>query len=150
MSRGVRHGRIVVGVDGSPSSVQALRWALDQAELTGAAVHAVSAWEAHGGQGGNARVYPDDVPAERAAVRLSEAIGEAATGRASVEVSHKIVEGHPADVLIEAARTADILVMGNRGHGRFTGALVGSVTQRCIQHASCPVVVIRAEESDDE
>lgn len=150
MSRGVRHGRIVVGVDGSPSSVQALRWALDQAELTGAAVHAVSAWEAHGGQGGNARVYPDDVPAERAAVRLSEAIGEAATGRASVEVSHKIVEGHPADVLIEAARTADILVMGNRGHGRFTGALVGSVTQRCIQHASCPVVVIRAGESDDE
>jgi nucleotide-binding universal stress UspA family protein len=132
VSRGVRHGRIVV------------------AELTGAAVQAVGAWEAHGGQGGNARVYPDEVPAERAAVRLSEAIGEAATGRASVEVSHTIAEGHPADVLVEAARTAEILVMGNRGHGRFTGALAGSITQRCIQHASCPVVVIRAEESDDE
>ncbi|WP_307814589.1 universal stress protein [Glycomyces sp. YM15] len=139
-----------MGVDGSPSSVQALRWALDQAELTGAAVQAVSAWEAHAGQRGNAQVYPDDDPAERAAVGLSEAIGEAATGRTSVEISHRIVEGHPADVLIEAARNADILVMGNRGHGRFTGALVGSVTQRCIQHAGCPVVVIRAEDPDDD
>lgn len=115
MSRGVRHGRIVVGVDGSPASVRALRWALDQAELTGAAIQAVCAWEGSSGRGPKVPVYPDDDPAELAAVKLSEAIGEATTGRDPVEVSHKIAQGRAADVLIEAAKAADMLVMGNRG-----------------------------------
>lgn len=146
MSRGARHGRIVVGVDGSPASVRALRWALDQGELTGAAIQAVCAWEGSKGWGPKVPVYPDDDPAEWAAVKLSEAIGEAATGRGPVEVTHEIVHGRASDVLIEAAKAADLLVMGNRGHGGLTGALLGSVTQHCVQHASCPVVVIRAEE----
>jgi nucleotide-binding universal stress UspA family protein len=145
MPHKVRYGRIVVGVDGSPSSVQALRWALDQAELTDASVEAVCAWEGRT-RGGKVPVYPDDEPAEEAAVRLSEAIGEVTTGRTPVEVSHRIAKGHPAAVLLEAAKEADMLVMGNRGLGGFTGALLGSVTQHCVQQAACPVVVIRAAE----
>lgn len=140
------HGRIVVGIDGSDASIEALRWALDQAELTGALVEAVSAWQGRPKQSGHVPLYPDDLPAERAAVRLSEAIGEATTGRGPVDVVHRLVEGHPGDVLTAASEEADILVMGSRGLGRFTGALVGSVTQHCIQHADCPVVVIRLDE----
>jgi nucleotide-binding universal stress UspA family protein len=145
VSRKTRHGRIIVGVDGSPASVQALRWALDQAELTGARVEAVCAWEGARSRGASGQVYPDDDPAESAAVALSEAIGEAVTGRDAVEVAHRLIQGRAADVLVEAAESADLLVMGNRGRGRFTGALLGSVTQDCVHHAPCPVVVIRNE-----
>ena len=140
----------MVGIDGSPASVEALRWALDQAEITGASVEAVSAWEGGAKQSGHVPLYPDDLPAERAAVRLSEAIGEAATGRGPVDVVHRLVEGRPGDVLTAAAERADMLVMGNRGLGRFTGALVGSVTQHCIQHADCPVVVIGLDKRRSE
>jgi nucleotide-binding universal stress UspA family protein len=59
-----------------------------------------------------------------------------------VEVAIRVVEGHPVHVLMDAARKAQILVLGSRGHGTFTGILLGSVSQHCVQHAPCPVVVI--------
>jgi nucleotide-binding universal stress UspA family protein len=54
-----------------------------------------------------------------------------------------VEEGHPAQVLVEAARGADLLIVGSRGHGEFAAALMGSVSQHCVHHAPCPVLVIR-------
>ena len=58
----------------------------------------------------------------------------------------RIVYGHPAVVLVDASRTADLLVVGNRGHGAFTGMLTGSVSMHCVNNANCPVVVVRGAE----
>lgn len=55
----------------------------------------------------------------------------------------RVVHGHPAWVLLAAAEHADLLVVGNRGHGGFTEALLGSVGQYCVHRAKCPVVVVR-------
>jgi nucleotide-binding universal stress UspA family protein len=54
-----------------------------------------------------------------------------------------VLEGHPAPVLLELAKDADLLVVGSRGHGQFTGMLIGSVSEHVVSHASCPVVVVR-------
>jgi len=63
-------------------------------------------------------------------------------GLAQAELTIRVDEGHPVQVLMDAARTAHLLVLGSRGHGTFTGILLGSVSQHCVQHAPCPVVVI--------
>lgn len=63
-------------------------------------------------------------------------------------VHARVAEGNPAQVLIDASDGADLLVVGSRGHGGFTEALLGSVSQHCVQHAHCPVVVIRGQEHD--
>jgi nucleotide-binding universal stress UspA family protein len=55
----------------------------------------------------------------------------------------QVIEGPPARVLIDASQNADLLVVGSRGHGAFAGMLIGSVSQHCVHHASCPVVVVR-------
>jgi nucleotide-binding universal stress UspA family protein len=60
-----------------------------------------------------------------------------------VTVRATVAEGHPADVLVRAARGADLLVVGSRGHGGFAGSLLGSVSQYCVHHAACPVLVVR-------
>ena len=59
----------------------------------------------------------------------------------------RLVEGHPAGILIEASAQADLLVVGSRGHGGFVGALLGSVSHRCVAHALCPVVVVPPPQS---
>ena len=143
--------RIVAGVDGSPSSISALRWAIRQAELTGAAVDAVIAWN-----------YPVPVGAygwsttgleggfnfqESAEKVLADAIGTACGPPSSVAVRARAVEGNPAQVLLDASDGADLLVVGSRGHGGFAEALLGSVGQHCVHHARCPVVVIRGQDS---
>ncbi|WP_205328585.1 universal stress protein [Glycomyces sp. YM15] len=138
--------RIVVGVDGSPSSIQALEWALDQAGLTGATVRAVYVWEPPSNWGAKVPVYPGTEMVEEAETKLARSIEEATTGRTKVEVVQQVVKGHPAKLLIEAAEDADLLVMGNRGHGGLTGALLGSVTQHCVHHAACPVTVVKVKE----
>lgn len=146
MSREGDHGGIVVGVDGSPSSIRALEWALDQAELTGATVQTVYAWEPPSNWGAKVPVYPGSDMAEEAEAKLAEAVAEATTGRRPMEILQNVTKGHPAKVLLNAAEDAHLLVLGNRGHGGFAGALLGSVTQHCVQHATCPVVVVRVEQ----
>ena len=142
--------RIVAGVDGSPSSVSALRWAISQAEITGAAVDAVIAWHypvATGGYGwaptGMATSFNFKDNAERV---LAEAIGTACSAGTSVPVRARVVEGNPARVLLDASDGTDLLVVGSRGHGGFVEALIGSVSQHCVHYARCPVVVIRGQE----
>jgi nucleotide-binding universal stress UspA family protein len=133
--RAVAQRRIVAG---SPSSKAALGWAVRQAELTGAVVEAVIAWEFPASYGLDSLLYVDY--AGMAAKVLADAV--AGAGDPAV-VRPLVVEGHPARVLIDASAGAELLVVGSRGHGGFVGALLGSVSQQCVQYAQCPVVVIR-------
>lgn len=139
--------RIVVGVDGSDSSKQALRWAVRQAELTHAVVEAVTAWDFpqfHGALGWLPPSSSDEAALEdRARRELMEAVAEAVGPQPSVEVRAEARYGTAAGVLLDASRGASMLVVGSRGLGGFSGLLLGSVAQHCTQHARCPVVVIR-------
>ena len=143
---------IVVGVDGSPSSMSALRWAIRQAALTGAAVDAVIAWYYPAATVGYGWA-PTGADAgfdfrETAEKVLAGAIASAVGPGSSVGVRARVVEGNPAQVLLDACDSADLLVVGSRGHGGFTEALLGSVSQHCVHHAHCPVVVIRGQDRD--
>lgn len=142
--------QIVAGVDGSPSSISALRWAIRQAALTGAAVDAVIAWyypAATVGYGwaptGTDVGFDFKETAEKV---LADAIASAVGPGSNVGVRARVVEGNPAQVLLDACDGADLLVVGSRGHGGFTEALLGSVSQHLVHHAPCPVVVIRGQD----
>ena len=141
-----RTPRIVVGVDGFESSRAALRWAIHQAKLTGAVVEAVTAWHIPPGSG---MVTAVDVPdyQDDARMVLTEAIAQTCMIDADVEVRPRVVEGRAGAVLVEAAEGADLLVVGNRGHGSLAEALLGSVGQYCVHHAPCPVVIMRGKAS---
>ncbi|WUH95633.1 universal stress protein [Streptomyces sp. NBC_00433] len=139
--------RVVVGVDGSPGSETALRWALAHAPAQGASVQAVTAWQypdMYGYSWGYLPSVPDggnfSAAAEKALVETVARV-TAETG-SNAEVTTRVIEGHPAQVLRDAARGAHLLVVGTRGHGSFAGVLLGSVSQHCVQHAPCPVVVV--------
>jgi nucleotide-binding universal stress UspA family protein len=143
--------RIAVGVDGSPSSVEALRWAIQQAALTGAAVDAVVAWHYPAVTGGYGWA-PGSMGSggdfqEIAGKTLADAISSSLDPASHVRVRSCVVEGNPAQVLLDAAAGADLLVVGSRGHGGFAEALLGSVSQHCVHHSTCPVVVIRGQAS---
>jgi len=142
--------RIVTGVDGSPSSLAALRWAVRQAVLTGGTVDAVIAWQyptSIGGFGLAPLAIPDGGFEEIAEKTIADAISTAVDPGSDVHVSTLVHEGNSAEVLLNAAAGADLLVVGSRGHGGFAGALPGSVSQHCVQHAPCPVVVIRGSQA---
>jgi len=136
-------GRIVVGVDGSSHSQEALRWALGQARLTGQPVDAVTSWRipAVGVDGVGVLMALDW---EGDATRMLEkSVANAVDSPDADRVSQRVVEGHPARVLVDAAADAALLVVGSRGRGGFTGMLLGSVSQHVIARAACPVVVVR-------
>jgi nucleotide-binding universal stress UspA family protein len=133
--------RIVVGVDGSATSIHALQWAVRQAGLTGATVDAVCAWQFPVSYGW--AVTDNTDYAALAAETLEKAIAEVRQAGETTEIQGHVVEQNAAQALIDASRGADLLVVGSRGHGGFTGALLGSVSNHCVHHATCPVVVIR-------
>lgn len=143
-----RSARIVVGVDGSPTSRVALAWAVRQAELTGGSVDAVIAWQYPVGYGWPAPVVPAFDFAGNARQALAGTVATATAESPQVEIRQHVVQGHPAAALLEAADGAQLLVVGNRGYGGFTEALLGSVSQHCVHHARCPVVVVRAVEPE--
>jgi nucleotide-binding universal stress UspA family protein len=140
-------GKIVVGVDGSDSAALALRWAVRQAELTGDTIEAVIAWQfpiVGGAYGWPAIAVIDGTDFAAVAEKtLEEAIGAAAKSGSLLTIERKVVEGYPPTVLIDESADADLLVVGCRGHGTFTEALLGSVSQHCSHHARCPVVIVR-------
>lgn len=142
----VTGGRIVVGVDGSEPSVQALRWAAEQATLTGCALEAVMAWElpsAYGWAGLPAGV-PADYDLQGAAGQvLDEAIGTALGPARAESVSRVVVAGNAAQAILDRGEGAELIVVGVRGHGTFRSTLLGSVSHTVTLHASCPVVVVR-------
>ena len=138
-------GSIVVGIDGSEPSMSALRWAVRQAELTGARLRVVMCWE-YPVTYGWAPPYPEGFDPEDDVSRCIDQAVEAVVPKTStVDVERVVIEGHPAPTLVEAAKDAALLVVGTRGHGGFFGLLLGSVSEHCVTHAPCPVVVVRGE-----
>jgi nucleotide-binding universal stress UspA family protein len=139
--------RIVAGVDGSPSSLAALQWAVRQAGLTGGSVQAVIAWQFPAAASGYAwapAAVLESIDYEEIAQKVvTDAIASVDPAGRDVPISIRVREGNAARVLIDAAADADLLVVGSRGHGGFAGALLGSVSQHCVHHAPCPVAVIR-------
>lgn len=138
--------RIVVGVDGSAASKAALAWAVRQARLTGAVVVAVTAWTFPDEYG-----YPMIMPPiewEKVGTQVvTAAISEVTAATGDVPIRSEVVKGHAARGLLAASAGADLLVVGSRGHSEFVEALLGSTAQHCVQHATCPVVVIRQARS---
>jgi nucleotide-binding universal stress UspA family protein len=135
--------RIVVGVDGSSPSKAALRWAIRQAKLTGCSVDAVTAWHYPTGYGWGP-VTDGAVDFEGDAKKtLADTLNEVSGLEPEVHVRPLVTVGHAAEVLLDAAKGADLLVVGSRGHGGFASALLGSVSLYCVLHAHCPVLVWR-------
>lgn len=136
------HPIIVVGVDGSEASADALRWAAKQAQLTAGEVHAVITWQTPSSYGFYVD-YTDDDAAADARKTLEKVVTKVLGEPPSAPVTLRVVRGQAAEVLTEASRSADLLVVGSRGRGGFAGMLLGSVSQHCVQHAACPVLVFR-------
>jgi nucleotide-binding universal stress UspA family protein len=135
---------IVVGVDGSDASKDALRWAARQAELTGATLRAIMTWNVPMINYGAAMPGSIEADVNRDSKEaLDQAIQEVLGPAPSARVAPEVVEGHPAEVLVGAAGDAELLVVGSRGHGAFKGMFLGSVSTHCVSHATCPVVVVR-------
>jgi nucleotide-binding universal stress UspA family protein len=141
-------GKIVVGVDGSPGSRAALRWAHEEARLRSATLEVVAVWQfpmmtslpAFG-----AMPPPEDLSGEAEASLKQALVDEGVVSTDEVPVTTVVAEGAAAPSLLDAAADADLLVVGNRGHGGFTGLLLGSVSQQCVSHGPCPVVVVRTD-----
>jgi nucleotide-binding universal stress UspA family protein len=140
--------RIVVGTDGSPSSSAALAWAAHQAELTGAALEVLMTWEWPVTFAWS--VVPNEYdPGGDCGKVLAETLAPIRAAHPDLPIRANVVEGHPAPILVKASRGADLLVVGSRGHGAFTGMLLGSVSEHCVSNAHCPVLVMRDGESPE-
>lgn len=132
--------RIVVGVDGSEGGRRALRWAVQEAGYRSGTVQAIAAWSWDGlDLPSHAATRPEEEH-QRATEQLEREIES--LGPVEVVVASAAVEGLPAEVLAEAARDADLLVLGSHGHGRLRHSVLGSVTDACVRRATCPVVVL--------
>jgi nucleotide-binding universal stress UspA family protein len=136
---------IVVGVDGSPGSRAALRWALVEAMARGASLEAVLVWTdpwvvdgppTLAGLGAEAR----EELQERLARAVREAVAE--VGAERVYVAERVMAGHAAEVLAQESADALLLVVGSRGLGGFRGLFVGSVSTRCSQLARVPLLIV--------
>jgi nucleotide-binding universal stress UspA family protein len=140
---------IVVGVDGSDSSLRALSWAARQAELTGFLLQAVTVWS-YPDQPTPFGIVPDLRQPGRAVSEARRRLEEVTAAERSHhhlgELRTDVVDGAPAAVLVEAARGAELLVVGSRGRGALMGMLLGSVSEHCVRYAPCPVVVVRSED----
>ncbi|MEI6621539.1 MAG: universal stress protein [Actinomycetes bacterium] len=144
---------LVVGVDGSPSSAGALEWAAREAQLRGAKLHVVQVWEVPGAAWATpVGVVPYTVATDenvRTQTRedLAGMTREVLGPDPKIKIRITVAEGNPAKVLIDIAKRddAELLVVGSRGRGGFKTLLLGSVSEQCVTHARCPVIVIRPQ-----
>lgn len=144
---GANGRKIVVGVDGSQHSDRALAWAIDEAKLREARLQVVSVWHVpalvYGAPGFTPPIGPNvdkafrDVASEAAAAAAQKARD------AGVEAEVEVDQGQTVGKLLDAAESAEMLVVGSRGHGGFSGLMLGSVSAQCAHHALCPVVIVR-------
>ncbi|MFC4950738.1 universal stress protein [Pseudonocardia sp. GCM10023141] len=143
---------VVVGVDGSDNATRALRWAVEEAgrrRLPLRVVHAFGWTEEHAADG-----RPGHSPAYRATLleRAHKLVAAAAAGAhgldPALEIEQEVTAGSPIAVLAGAARTAQLLVVGDRGLNRLEGLLLGSVAVALATHAACPVVIVRGPERE--
>lgn len=136
-------GAVVVGYDGSDAAGAAVGWAATQAELTGVRLELLSAWE-YPTSWGNVVPLPNDFdPAADARTMLDAVVARLATEHPGLPVGSHVLEGRAEEVLVQASLHASLLVVASRGHGTFSGLLLGSVGQHCATHAQCPVLVHR-------
>jgi nucleotide-binding universal stress UspA family protein len=124
--------KLVVGIDGSDLSLEALAWAYEEAELSGAELTAVYAWKAP---------HPDSDPTEYLEASL-QSLGSRLTA-GTVAVHHKVAEKPAAEALLDESNDADLLAVGSHGHGALRAALLGSVSHKVAQRAKCPVAIVR-------
>ena len=145
-------GRVVVGVDDSPGGRAALRFAAEESARRGAELHVICAWSMPGGHLGHAAVpgpLRDAVYEDTQSV-LDRLAGEVLEKESRVPCVLAVGEPPPARALIEASRNADVVVVGSRGHGGFSGLLLGSVSAQVVHHAHCPVIVVRGAQERTE
>ena len=136
---------IIWATDGSESAERALPVALELAGGPDARLLVVHADERLGGRAGGAHVLADDEDIQQQLASKVEELVESGV-RASFEVVHGL-NRDPADLIAEAAKenAADVIVVGTRGHGRIAGVLLGSITQRLLHVAPCPVLAVPAK-----
>ena len=136
---------VVVGVDGSDASHVALAWAAEYARRFELPLEAVIAWDFGPYYGYPVPDFDEELrtwATDSIAESIRTVLGEDA------QVTQRVVRGQSAPVLLEAAKDASLLVVGTRGRGAFAGMLLGSVSQHCVSHAACPVVVIPHVEAE--
>lgn len=138
---------ILVAVDGSEASVEALRRAWQLAEPFGAEIEAVTCWEFPQLYDGYVTMRPDDF-AESAAEVMAESLRKAFGSETPRNLTTRVVQGNPKSSLIELSRDKDMLILGRRGHGVVAGQVFGSVSAFCTAHAACPVLVVHAPKPD--
>lgn len=150
---------VVVGVDGSTGAREALRWALSEGRLRNAPVRVVHAWtfgyigssvEGFAYWEGPISPYSSSAGIDLSDMRsaaeelLERSLAKVGDETEGVEIERQVVQGAAAAILVSAVDPTDLLVVGSRGHGGFVGLLLGSVSQQCVHHAPCPVVVVHA------
>ncbi|MDT3445061.1 MULTISPECIES: universal stress protein [unclassified Pseudofrankia] len=150
MTTGGAVSQIVVGIDGSEGSLEALRWAAREAELHGAELLVLMAWQLPV-VGPYLPAMPLDagVWEEGARQGLDGALAAVFGDKLPDGVRAELRHGLPASVLVEAGKHADLVVVGSRGHGGFVSALLGSVSTAVIHHATGPVLVVRPRPEHD-
>lgn len=143
---------ILVGVDGSRSSDEAVRWAAATAERRHAPLHIVAAAFVQGRAGVPIGLPPayleEQEPEGRRLLSAAAALAENAASAGALTISTELVPGNPSRVLVELSSAAQMVVVGSRGRGEITGGLVGSVSTAVAAHADCPVAVIREQSAD--
>jgi nucleotide-binding universal stress UspA family protein len=132
--------RIVVGVDGSLASAEALRWAVDEARARQARLDVVMVWTSPTPIVATLRAA-DEVD-EQCRLQVQEMLAADGLDTAGLSIHPRVLRGPAGPALVDAAGGADLLVVGSEGRGRFTGLLVGSVSLYCVSKAPCSVVVV--------
>ena len=136
--------RIVVGVDGSKPSRLALSWAMRLSVTTGASIDAVTAWHFPVNFGWG--YVPDEWdPVADATKCLTDSVDAVFGAERPTGLRLLVRQGLPAKILLDESREAAMLIVGSRGHGGFSGLLLGSVSASCAEHAMCPVLVIHGD-----
>lgn len=138
--------RILVGVDGSAGSIAALWAAARIAQVTGARITAVHAWEVPAALALSNALGTVDFSAGPREV-LNDAVAKVFGPVPPQSVTTKLIQGNPRDVLLADSASADLLVVGRRGAGGFMGLMLGSVSQACVNHSQCPVLVVGADQA---
>ncbi|SCF12620.1 Nucleotide-binding universal stress protein, UspA family [Micromonospora viridifaciens] len=139
-------GPVVVGVDGSAPSRAAVEFAAEEAAVRGTRLHAVHAYtHPHSTGPGDMQplVYEESLLRDEENRVLTDALTGLADRHPQVPLTREVVHGRPVGVLTEAARTAQLMVVGGHGRGALSGLLLGSVSQGVLHHADCPVAVVR-------
>lgn len=142
--RGEPHpdGPVVVGVDGSEASLQALRFAVDQATGRGVGLRVLRAWSPPAPRWRPPAFDPREIVAAERAL-LDDEVAPWRDKHPELTITVEAVGDSPGRVLVDATRTAGLVVVGSRGRGGFTGLLLGSVSQQLLHHSHSPVAVVR-------